>query len=216
MIVLTSDHGDLLGERGMFFKMSFHEWSLRVPLLVRAPARFAPRRVAENVSLLDLAPTLVALAGGDPAPESLVEGADLGGLLRGDAADWPDRVLAEYTAEGSIAPLLMVREGRWKYVLGDPDPPQLFDLEADPDELRDLAGSRDARAVEERLRATALARWDPRALAERVHESQRRRRLVGQALYTGARKSWDHQPFRDAARQYYRLEEDIQDAYAVE
>ena len=58
LVVFTSDHGDSLGERGLFFKMSFFEWSVRVPLIVHAPFAFAPRRVGANVSHLDLFPTL--------------------------------------------------------------------------------------------------------------------------------------------------------------
>ena len=69
LVVFTSDHGDSLGERGLFFKMSFFEWSVRVPLIVHAPFAFAPRRVRENVSHLDLFPTLLEAAGDGAQPE---------------------------------------------------------------------------------------------------------------------------------------------------
>ena len=62
MTILTSDHGEMLGERGFWYKMSFFEGACRVPLVVHAPARFAARRVAAAVSLVDLLPTLVDLA----------------------------------------------------------------------------------------------------------------------------------------------------------
>ncbi|MYF86534.1 MAG: sulfatase-like hydrolase/transferase [Rhodospirillaceae bacterium] len=68
VVVFTSDHGDSLGERGLFFKMSFFEWSVRVPLILHAPFAFAPRRVAQNVSHLDLFSTFLELAGDGALP----------------------------------------------------------------------------------------------------------------------------------------------------
>ena len=65
VVVFTSDHGDMLGERGMWFKQTFYEWAMRVPLIVGWPARFTPHRSRANVSLLDLLPTIVNLAGGE-------------------------------------------------------------------------------------------------------------------------------------------------------
>ena len=64
IVILTSDHGEMLGERGLWYKMSFFEGACRVPLVIASPGRFAPRRVAASVSLVDLMPTLIELAGG--------------------------------------------------------------------------------------------------------------------------------------------------------
>src|SRR5690349_15274778 len=86
VVVVTSDHGDLLGERGLWYKMSFLEGSARVPLLVHAPGRFAARRVDQPVSLLDLLPTLVELAGGwgdEAGPADTLDGTSLVPLLEG-------------------------------------------------------------------------------------------------------------------------------------
>ena len=63
---MLSDHGEMLGERGLWYKMSFFENSARVPLIVNAPGRFASRRVAAAASLIDVTPTLVDFAGGRP------------------------------------------------------------------------------------------------------------------------------------------------------
>ena len=65
IVVLTSDHGEMLGERGLWYKMSFFEGACRVPLVIANPGRFTPRRVAASVSLIDLMPTLVDIAGGE-------------------------------------------------------------------------------------------------------------------------------------------------------
>ena len=216
LIVFTSDHGDSLGERGLFFKMSFFEWSVRVPLILHAPFAFGPARVRENVSHLDLFPTLLELAGDGAMPELAlpVDGRSLLPLAAGDASDWPDTVCAEYTAEGVTAPLLMVRKGRHKLMTGPEDPPLLFDLDADPDETRNLANTPGHASVRAELEAVAGRTWDAPALDRAVRENQAARRLVGGALATGARRPWDYQPSRDASKSYYREDGDVQDAYS--
>ena len=216
LIVFTSDHGDSLGERGLFFKMSFFEWSVRVPLIVHAPFAFAPRRVGANVSHLDLFPTLLEAAGDGDPPElaAPIDGRSLISLAAGDAAGWPDLVCAEYTAEGVRAPLLMVRKGRHKLIASPGDPPLLFDLGDDPDELDDLAEHPAGAGVRAELEAVVSETWDVAALDQAVRESQSVRRLVGAALDTGARTSWDFQPMRDASRLYFRESGDIQASYS--
>jgi len=226
LVVFTSDHGDSLGERGLFFKMSFFEWSVRVPLIVHAPFAFAPRRVRENVSHLDLFPTLLEAAGDGALPKLVagdrglpelvapVDGRSLVPLASGGAPDWPDLVRAEYTAEGVRAPLLMVRRGRHKLIAGAGDPPMLFDLDADPDERVNLAANPAAADIRTTLEAILAETWDVEALDRAVRESQAVRRLLSAALNTGARTSWDHQPHRDASRLYFREMGDIQDSYS--
>ena len=119
IIVLTSDHGDMLGERGLWYKMSFFEDSARVPLIVHAPGRIEPRRVAENVSLVDLLPAFLDLASVD-RPQ--LDGHSLAPLMAGRSEGWPDTALGEYTAEGAVAPLFMVRRGAYKYIACAADP----------------------------------------------------------------------------------------------
>ena len=122
--------------------------------------------------------------------------------------------LAWHTAEGVTAPLLMVRRGPHKLITGPEDPPLLFDLDADPDETRNLAEEPGAAEVRAELEAVAARTWDAPALDRAVRETQAARRLVGGALATGARRSWDYQPLRDASKSYYREGGDVQDAYS--
>ncbi|MGH6913477.1 MAG: choline-sulfatase, partial [Geminicoccales bacterium] len=140
IVVLTSDHGDMLGERGLWYKMCFFEWAVRVPLIFCAPKRFAPRRVSALASLIDLLPTLLELGrpASGPAAEIETDGQSLAAALDGGALG-ERTVLGEYMAEGALAPILMIRRGRWKYVWSEADPPMLLDLERDPDELENLA-----------------------------------------------------------------------------
>jgi choline-sulfatase len=203
IVVLASDHGDMLGERGLWYKMTFFEDSARVPLIVDAPQRFAPARVAANVSLLDLLPTLVDLAGGGPdagadGGESLVP------LLRADAAERTTPVLGEYLAEGTFAPAVMIREGTLKYVHCPGDPDLLYDLDADPQELVDLAPLPEHAETIRALRARVAATWDLDAIGADVVASQKRRRFVAEALLNGAQAPWDYSPADGSSTRYVR------------
>jgi choline-sulfatase len=184
VVVVTSDHGDMLGERGLWYKMAPFEPSIRVPLIVHCPRRFAARRVAGAVSLLDLAPTLVELGG---AAMDGVDGISLTGALTAD--DVPVRdVPLEYLAEGVRAPQVTLVRGPLKLVRSHGEPDLVYDVDTDPSERINLAGERAA----ESLRAAAAARWDLAALDREVRASQRRRRLVASALAAGRITKWDH------------------------
>lgn len=212
IIVILSDHGEMLGERGLWFKMTFFEGSLRIPLVIHAPSRFAPGRVAASVSSMDLFPTFLDLSGAPPPPTP-IEGRSLLPHLEG--REGHDEVLAEYLAEGALGPIVMIRRGRHKYIRSFSDPEQLFDLVADPDELDNLVGEASASDVLEAMRREAEKRWDLAALNEQVLQSQRRRRFVYGALATGARTPWDFQPPSDASRKYVRSHMDLDDVEAM-
>ncbi len=212
--ILTSDHGEMLGERGFWYKMSFFEGAARVPLVVHAPPRFAAGRVEAAVSLVDLLPTLVDLATDGRGMElaTPIEGRSLHPHLTGSGGH--DEVLGEYLAEGAVAPIVMLRRGCWKFVHSPADPDQLYDLAADPHERRNLAADAAHAETVAGFRAEVAARWDLAALNAAVRESQRRRHLVTGALATGEAAPWDYQPPRDASREYIRNHMDLDDLEA--
>jgi len=202
VIVFTSDHGDFLGERGLWYKMSYLEPSAHVPLLIWAPKLFDARRVREPVSLADLLPTLTAIGNGGAATLArAVDGRSLYPLLLG-AKDDPDATAwGEYLAEGAVAPVYMLRRGPWKFIHTPADPDQLFNLDDDPDELTNLAP---AHPLAAQFRAEVEAKFDIPRVHAAVMESQQARHLMFEALKRGAHFPWDFQPLRDASEQYTR------------
>jgi choline-sulfatase len=213
VVVFTSDHGEMLGERGLWYKMSFFEWSARVPLIFYQPKLFSSRRIAQTVSLVDVLPTLVDLAG-DMSPidgADSLDGQSLVPLMTGDEGNGADTALGEILSEGAIAPCLMIRRGRYKYIYSEPDLDQLYDLVDDPREVNNLAGQPGYESVQQAFRTEVTTRWDPSVLHQKVLASQRRRRLVDRALRTGRHTPWDFQPYQDAAQQYMRNHLDLND-----
>ncbi len=207
IVIFTSDHGEMLGEHSLWYKMSWREWSARVPLLVRAPTQYAPKRVDTVVSLLDLLPTLVEIAtvNGVSPIAAPIDGQSLVPLLQGDDVAWADRiVVGEYLAECVGAPSLMVRQGQYKFIHCPTDPDQLYDLTRDPQELNNLAEQSEYIDLTSSLRQTVAERWDVAALRQQVVASQRQRHLVAQALLQGKQSYWDFQPKRDASQEYVR------------
>ncbi|MBS0388326.1 MAG: choline-sulfatase [Proteobacteria bacterium] len=220
IVIVLADHGDMLGERGLWYKMSFFEPACRIPLIVAAPGRFAARRVATPASLLDILPTLVELgsepkAGGWAAP---LDGRSLVAELTGQPATATEQtaeVIGEYLAEAAIAPIVMIRRGRYKFVHSPVDPDQLYDLEADPDERVNLAAQDGQGPRLAEFRAEVARRWQLPALHEQVLASQRRRHMVYAALRSGRYTPWDFQPRRDASRQYVRNDQELNDIEAM-
>ncbi|WP_322979933.1 choline-sulfatase [Pseudomonas sp. C11] len=209
LIVFSGDHGDMLGERGLWYKMHWFEMAARVPLLVHAPKRFAAHRVSQSVSTLDLLPTLVELAGGQVDAGLELEGHSLLSHLKGEGGH--DEVLGEYMAEGTVGPLMMIRRGPWKFVYSEQDPLLLFNLDSDPQELHNLAESSEHKGILAGFLAEARERWDIPAIHAATLASQRRRRLVAEALSQGKLTSWDHHPWVDASQQYMRNHIDLDD-----
>jgi choline-sulfatase len=148
LLVVTSDHGEGLGEHGETVHGFFvYESTLRVPLIVRGPGVAGGRRVKEVARSVDLLPSVLDMLGVPPPAGWKGSGRSLAPVLRGTASLPPQPAYAE-----SLLPLLhygwsdlrALRDGRWKYIQAPR--PELYDLEADPAETRDLAGEMPARA----------------------------------------------------------------------
>jgi len=202
IILFVSDHGDMLGERGLWFKMSFYDGAARVPLMISSPD-MTPGLVTTPVSNIDVTPTLCDLAGvsmDEVMP--WVEGESLVALGQGGTRDTP--VAMEYAAEASYAPMVSLRYGPWKYNRCALDPDQLFNMDDDPHELSNLADTPAHQGTLASLRAKSQARWDLAAFDGQVRESQARRWVVYEALRNGEYYPWDYQPLQKASERYMR------------
>jgi arylsulfatase A-like enzyme len=173
MIVLTSDHGDYLGDHWLGEKDLFHEPSVKIPLIVYDPSKAADTArgtVCEALTeSIDLLPTFLEALGGDPQPHRL-EGLSLTPFLHGQTPrDWRHYAISEYDysqlpaaralgTEPSGSRLFMVADKRWKYVHAEGFRPMLFDLDNDPDEFIDVGDDRDYEDVRVTMEA-ALRRW---------------------------------------------------------
>ena len=190
VVVLTADHGEMLGERGGWFKQYFYEPSTGVPLIVRAPGRYRPGRASELVSLVDLLPTFMDIAtnGDAPEPASPLDGNSLTGLLNGGDSGWDNKVISEYTGEGVSAPCRMIRRDNYKYIYTHGHPPLLYDLDRDPLEIDNLAGRPETAEIEARLAAEIMQDYDPEAVNEACIQSQKERLFIQKA--TDGIPSW--------------------------
>lgn len=206
-ILFVSDHGDMLGERGLWFKMSFFEGSARVPMMISDP-EMEPGLNTTPVSSIDVLPTLCDLAGVDM--QEIMPWTDGQSIVpMGQGIERTEPVAMEYAAEGSYAPLVSLRYGRWKYNRCALDPDQLFDLDADPHELTNLADHPDHQGTVTQLRAKSEKRWDLDALDAAVRQSQAGRWVVYEALRNGSYYPWDYQPLQKASERYMRNHMDL-------
>lgn len=170
-VLYTSDHGDNLGARGLWGKSTMYEEVAGVPLIMSGPDIEAGRQIATPASHVDTYPFIMECVGED-RPEVYDDhpGVSLTRLAAGAA---PDRnVLSEYHGMGSTTGAFMIRHGRYKYVHYAAYAPQLFDLERDPEELRDLAGDPAHAAVLDECRARLYAMCDPAEVDARAKRRQ--------------------------------------------
>lgn len=206
IVLFCSDHGDMLGERGLWFKMCFYEGAARVPLMISAP-QMKSGKVSEPVSNLDILPTLADLAGVDMSeimPWTDGESIIAMSPADGNAKDRSNPVLIEYAAEASYAPLVCIREGDFKFNHCELDPPQLFNLALDPNELNNLADNPEYNGEVERFTSEVNKRWNMEAFDADIRQSQARRWVVYEALRNGAYFPWDYQPLKKASEAYMR------------
>jgi choline-sulfatase len=118
--------------------------------------------------------------------------------------DMEDNTVVIFTADRATAPCLMVRRGPWKLIHSPQDPPQLFRLDSDPDEMNNLAGGHDTRQVEQELLALIHQNWDVPKLTQDVIQSARQRMFIQNTRLQRNYASWDFEPRKDPSKQYVR------------
>ncbi|MEC7764113.1 MAG: choline-sulfatase [Pseudomonadota bacterium] len=205
VVVFVSDHGEMMGERGMWYKMNFYENAVRVPMILRVPGQEGGQRVAAPASLVDLLPTFVDF-GRQDAPFDYVEemdGANLVDIANGIGTD--RFICAEYTSEGTIEPCFMLVKGGYKFIWAEQDGAMLYDLNTDPNELVDLSTSPEHTHVMAEMETELHRRWDVKDVYNRCLLSQQRRAKVQKAMMApGKKPDWNHEPHEPAAERYVR------------
>ena len=169
-VLYTSDHGDNLGARGLWGKSTFYEESAGVPIIVAGDDIPAGVTRATPVSHVDIYPWIFECVGAPVPDDDDHPGRSLGALARDTAA--PKPVVCEYHAISSTGASFMLRGGRWKYLHYVNYRPQLYDLQADPEELQDLAGDPAYADVLEACRKRLLEFCDPMEVDRRAKRRQ--------------------------------------------
>ena len=185
LVVYTSDHGEMAGEHGMWWKVSFYEGSVGVPLIVSLPGQMrAGAREKTPVSLIDLAPTLAQIGGAPALPG--IDGHSLVEYLVGQRGDPDPSVFSELFTDPGVwkdcgpsgGPGRMLRKGRWKCSYYHGEGCELYDLDADPQEMEDRSRDPECRAQLDSMLAEILADWDPEKLQADMARSLAQRALV--------------------------------------
>lgn len=216
VIIFTSDHGEMLGAHGMWFKRTFYEESAHVPLIMSWPGHIEPGVCAEVVSHVDLAPTILDLADAKDRDGFLdADGASLKTLLiDGSDPDWRGHAMIDYFGDGTNTPMFMLRNGPWKAVAFLDFPPLLFNLDDDPFEAENLA---DVPEHSARLRSMCdeiFRDFDARAFTEQVMKAQRARIAIQSGRNRSASRviAWDYSPSVDGTSRYVRTALNVSDS----
>ena len=182
-IVYLSDHGDNMGEHGLWSKLNFYEDSVRIPFVIAPPAYAqSGSRCRANVSQVDWFPTLLELTGSDGWFEEL-PGRSLVPLIEKPSLTWDDRpVVSDYACIGTRVPMRMVRRGRWKACFAPGFPPVLFDIQTDSHEWNDLGSDPAHAGVVAELDTLARSDgWDPVTLRREILTHKRRLKCIARA-----------------------------------
>ncbi|MCG8508766.1 MAG: sulfatase-like hydrolase/transferase, partial [Rhodospirillales bacterium] len=206
IVIFCSDHGDMMGERNMWFKRTFYDKSVKVPLIVHNPRRYVPKVEDGIVSLADLCPTVADIGGGGDVAEQY--GNDhshsFKKLIEGDRPEWKNRALMEYFGPGVEEPWVAIRQGDYKYVYTRNHEPLLFNVIEDPLETENLIDQGGYAELVEELHGILFTGLDLEATTARAVASKQTRVFLHQVLAGSEGYHWDYQPIFDATKQYVR------------
>lgn len=185
LIVYTSDHGDQIGERGLWWKQTFYDDSCKVPMILSWPGVFPEgQRRNQIVNLVDLAATVLDAAQSPALPN--IDGRSFLDVIHNANAAWLDETYSEYCTDGMAAwaqgtPIQqrMVRVGKWKLNYYHGHQPQMFDLDADPGEMNDLGTDPAKKDIREHLLGKIMTNWDPESIKTTMAARRAQKELLG-------------------------------------
>jgi choline-sulfatase len=209
LIVYTSDHGEMLGENGLWFKNVLLDPAARVPLIMAGAGLPRGRTVNTPVMHVDIVATMLEVAG--LARDPTLRGHSLTGLAQGRTGNHPGIAYSESHSEGNCTGSFMIRKANWKYIYATGHEPMLFDLQRDPRELQNLAGTKETAVVQQELHAELLRLVpDPDAVTETAFAAQQAlldkmvRSHTRQEFYEELRSRLGGGQARILANQFYR------------
>ncbi len=184
LIVYSSDHGDQLGQRGLWWKQTFYEESVKVPLIMKWANQIPQGEARQQVvNLVDLSAAMVEAGEGPVLPNA--DGKSLLGLAKGDQENWFDETYSEYCTDGLLAwsggrvlQSRMIRSGKWKFNYYHNCPNQLFNLETDPDEMSNLIDDPAHQQTVQQLETKLLAGWDPEQINETIQAGNQEKAIL--------------------------------------
>ena len=171
-IIYTSDHGEILGKRGMWGKSTLYDEAAAIPMIVSGPGIAKNKISSTPVTLVDIYPSVLENAGvGLDEEEADFPGKSLFQIA--DAADDPERIaFCEYHAAGAPTGAYMLRRGKYKYIHYVDYGPELFDLEVDPEELVNLSSEEDQQLLVEEFEAILVSMLDPKGVDKHAKADQ--------------------------------------------
>ncbi len=187
IIIYTSDHGDMLGEHGLWRKMSFYDQSVRVPLQIIGP-KFISGQVDKPVSNLDLFPTILDAANIDLDQYEYDGQSLINVLTTGNEDSLDDYVISEYFAHGTENPIGMVQKNEWKLIYEHDKNPkvELFNLNKDPHEYNNLSPNPEYHKIIKELSGKLINLWgDPEKLRKKIIYDQNSRKIIRKFAGTG-------------------------------
>ena len=200
IVIVTSDHGEMLGEKGMIQKRSLYDWSCRIPLFIDIPG-VSPVRVDTPVSLLDVPATLIDITG--QVPVRPMEGRSLLPAVHGAELEVVP-VISEYHGEGIMRPSFIVRLGDWKYHYCHGTKARMFNIAEDPGEWIDRSGETGLSEIEGELeRIITGGYFDLKKIAKDVWDRLPMKQVVNNAMETNDTR-WDYQVDPSASTQFVR------------
>ena len=198
IVAYSSDHGEQVGEHGLWWKQTYYDDSAKVPAIIAWPGRLPEGgRVDRVISALDINATMIDALGGPPLPTS--RGRSLLPLLDDPSFDWEDIAFSEYcTEDGCLT--RMVRRGPWKLNYYHGQPSQLFHLEEDPREMTDRVDDPSCANLVSELTERVLDGWDPEAIWEKIQTKSTEFSLIskwGRNVQPEDTHRWDLRPEMD-------------------
>ncbi len=176
VIIYVSDHGEMAGQHGLWWKWVLYEDSIKVPMIIHCPGKYKPQRIPQNVGLINIANTLLDMAGAQPLPHT--SSASMVPLLEGDSGNWTNVVFSDSCGGHFSGIRRTVRKDQWKFTYYHGHEDELFNLDKDPDEQNNLVAHGNHKELEDELRTLVLDGWDPVAIQSGMAEADGRCTLI--------------------------------------